>query len=158
MSKGKARASYLTLGLIVASLATVASASDRKVFPGTFCVRIDTTSQLRYGMWGEAQNTASSAKEIVCPIVRDNTSEDMEISDWDITVNSNGQVDPWSVQLWSLDKGGITGESSYIAVEWWIERTLDGGSLPETFPDGRLQLYAELPPNAYIKRYAITEK
>ena len=137
------------------------SQADTKVFPGSFCVShgylTPPTIWFSYNILG-VSNITTSTKGVICPAVRDNELATMDITDWDITVNRNGATAAWTVQLCSQTTDGLTGTCNTITVPAGAGiKELDGGAITTAFAGGVVFLLSDMPPNARLARYQITE-
>lgn len=131
-------------------------AADQKYYHGTECVMRGTTNpQIRYGRGG-AINDATTAKDFVCPVVRDVTGSD--VTDWDVWVDRNGYTGAWTVQLYSCDR---TGENCYSWTRTVPSGTdpidADGGPVSSYLDRGYMYILSSVPPGALIHGYHVNE-
>jgi len=145
-----------------------AAHADRKVFPATFCMRY-AESQLHYDIRGGATNPYHSSRWVICPILRDNTygtalpvSLGGIITDWDVTVNRNGNNALWEIELWSMPATGTSGVRSTLTVPGTQVSTgdddWDGDATTWAYADGFHWIRTKMPSEATIIRYAVSEK
>lgn len=148
-------------GCAVLFLASVGTAADGKVFNGLNCVELnDTTPEVAYQSNGAARNTSSSNQWLFCPVVRDIMSSSMDIKDWDVTVDRNGNTgDAWDVEIWSLTPDGGSGFKKVITVPTTDgAQTLDGAGVTSAHTRGQIYVRSVVPDGAEIRSYYVEEE
>jgi hypothetical protein len=150
------------LGLCATAIictASVAQAADRKVYSGLSCVEIgDTTPELEYQSSGAVRNVDTTWTWVQCSVVRDNELSTMDVLDWDIVVNRNGNMDNWWVELWSVSADGTSGNLSSITVPNVTGyQSLDGGTITWAATNGIMWLRTEIPAGADLINYSVQE-
>lgn len=153
--------------LIMAALATVAVAGSdaqagKTAYSGLVCVeRNDTTPELVYDIFGAARNTAGSGQLILCPIDRHDVNSSMDVIDWDITTDRNGNsAAAWDVILYSADTAGDNGFASTITVPGNPSdgaHDEDGGSITSAWLDGTMFVETTIPAGAELRRISVNE-
>lgn len=147
-------AAALTLGLC-ATIAADSLATDDKYYHGTECVQRGTTDpDISYGPGG-FKNNAATAKDFLCPIVRDQTTSD--VTDWDVAVDRNGNAADWSIYLKSCDRTGEHCTVKSITVPAGGELLLDGVKVENHTFNGSLFLLSSVPAGALIHSYHVNE-
>jgi hypothetical protein len=153
---------HVLSSILLGSVLTTAGAASaaKTAYSGWICVEAaDSTPEITYQDFGAVRNGAS-AQTIFCPVARTLVGSDMDIGDWDITVDRRGTAGSWDVQIWSLNEAGDSGFSNTITVPASPSSgavSLDGGTVTSAFVDGQLYVLTTMPANTELRRISVNE-
>lgn len=145
--------------ILAISMVSSAWAEDGKVYNGALCVEVsDSDPELVYDGNGGAYNNSTWGNWVICPVVRDHIASNMDINDWDVTVNRRGSASVWDIRLYSMNVTGTSGWSNSITVPGGNGyKNLDGNPIRSSYAHGMVFIKTYLPASAMIRRYEITE-
>jgi hypothetical protein len=151
------------LGLILAT-ATFAIAGSTQAahrpHPGLVCVEQgDSTPEITYEFLGAVRN-GGTQQWLLCPLVRFNAAADMDVTDWDVSVDRRGATTAWDMTLWSTNTDGASGFASTVSVPASPAsgaQAVDGGTIASAFVNGLLFVETLAPAGVEIRRITASE-
>lgn len=143
--------------------ADTAAASDRKFYSAMGCVAYYGSDQplFEYANHKIEHIGTGYNRSVVCPVIRDDTTDNPSITDFDVWVDGNAG---YTTQCWgyAVSTSGNESTSDTDSTEFGGPVTLTFGADPDTFGDGHVYLRCSIPPRngsnrAGVIGYSVTE-
>lgn len=160
----KQRMMAWVVGALVGVLAgsSVAVGDDDKTYPGLMCQPgDDPDGQLTYTQSGEIYLNAGtySTRNVVCPVVRDHTSNSDGVWDWLVRMNDGSSTSGVTCTLYAWNRYGVVDDSLTLAT---TSGTGDfehatWGYLSSSSANGTYGMVCTLPTNSAIYGYRVIE-
>ncbi|MBD0345040.1 MAG: hypothetical protein ICV63_09515 [Coleofasciculus sp. Co-bin14] len=147
-----------TVAIFIASAASPAFADDRKTYPGNLCQPgpFATASTISYGLDGSVENTASGSIYVVCPVVRDNTTNTTGLKQIQVQINKPSSTGTYC-SFYSKSADGV---NTFFNEKWNFEGSgnrIISLNVQKSYASGYYFIACILPPKAKVVSYIVNE-